>query len=221
MSNTFDLQANRTTYADVRRPTEQEWEKWALMPQLQLWKAVALLCEIEPSSLPPEGLWRPAPAGSAVSSFNARFEVAVEHQLNGSLLCAARPGGFRSTLVVRVADFSRWAIGLGWTMPRELQATWVGPDSSDSPADTGNRAGGPWPWGAHETELLRWLAAAAQRFWVNYNPADHTTAVNSDVVAAWLRQQKTADGKPIAKRVAEAMAQLLRANGLPTGPRRK
>ncbi|MDG4559998.1 MAG: hypothetical protein P9E88_01760 [Candidatus Competibacter sp.] len=71
-----------------------------------------------------------------------------------------------------------------------------------------------WPWGDYETELLRKLALAAKRFWVLYDPEDPTTAPTSTQVSQWLIQQG------VASRVAEIMAQILRADGLPKGPRK-
>lgn len=72
-----------------------------------------------------------------------------------------------------------------------------------------------WPWGEYETSLLRKMAAAAQRFWVdNYDPTDRTTAPTNVQVSDWLRSQGVAD------RTADVMASILRVDGLPTGPRR-
>lgn len=77
-----------------------------------------------------------------------------------------------------------------------------------------------WPWGGHETELLRKMAAAANRLWKTsdegglYDPTDPTTAPTNEQVEKLLEQ----DG--VAKRVREVMAQILRADGLRTGPRK-
>ncbi len=76
-------------------------------------------------------------------------------------------------------------------------------------------AGGPkWPWGSHETELLRHLAAAADRFWKNYDPSDTTTTPTNQEVIDWLKK------RCVAERTAEIMATILRADRLPTGPRK-
>lgn len=75
-----------------------------------------------------------------------------------------------------------------------------------------------WPWGTYETALLQKLAATVERYWVRYDPADPSTASKSDDVVTWLMEQRV-NGKPIANRVAEVMAQMTRADGLPTGPR--
>lgn len=77
----------------------------------------------------------------------------------------------------------------------------------------------PWPWGEHDTELLQHLAAAARQWWVNFDPTDKTTAPTNEQVEGWLTARTLSNGKPIATRVAEIMAQILRLDGLPTGPR--
>jgi hypothetical protein len=76
------------------------------------------------------------------------------------------------------------------------------------------RPAGTWPWGERETELLKHLAAAADRFWKHYDPSDQTTAPRSADVQEWLQKRS------VPKRVAQVMAQILREDGLPVGPRR-
>jgi hypothetical protein len=71
-----------------------------------------------------------------------------------------------------------------------------------------------WPWGTHETGRLRLLAEAAKQFWSTYDPADSTTAPINEHVIAWLMKERG-----LTKRAAEAMATILRADGLPPGPR--
>ena len=71
-----------------------------------------------------------------------------------------------------------------------------------------------WPWGDHDTELLRRLKDAAKRFWTNFDPTDPGTAPLSADVSAWLQE------RGVAARTAEVIASILRADGLPTGPRK-
>lgn len=71
-----------------------------------------------------------------------------------------------------------------------------------------------WPWGNYETKLLRELAAAAERFWTNYDPADPGTAPTSEQVENWLVDRK------VPMRTAQIMAKILRADGLRPGPRK-
>lgn len=77
----------------------------------------------------------------------------------------------------------------------------------------GQPSSGKWPWGDYETDLLRLLAAAAEKHWRLYDPNDASTAPKNATVVAWLKDRGVAD------RNAQVMATILRADGLPTGPR--
>lgn len=72
-----------------------------------------------------------------------------------------------------------------------------------------------WPWGSHHTEALGHLAAAAEKFWKNYDPSDATTAPTNEMVSDWLRQERN-----VSREKATSIASILRADGLKTGPRR-
>lgn len=71
-----------------------------------------------------------------------------------------------------------------------------------------------WPWGSHHTEMLGHLEAAAQTFWVRYDPADPSTAPTNEMVSRWLR-----DERGVSREKANAIASILRVDGLRTGPR--
>ncbi len=66
----------------------------------------------------------------------------------------------------------------------------------------------------HSTRLLEHLTAAADRFWKLYDPGDPTTAPTNETVSAWLQE------RGVSSRVADIMAQILRADGIPPGPRK-
>lgn len=117
-------------------------------------------------------------------------------------------------IVVKVADFVAWAGGLGWELPDEFPRHNAAGGYPVAPEGLQVGGGAKWPWGDYETELLRKLATAADRFWKLYDPADNTTAPTNQQVIEWLKQQGVAD------RTAEVMATILRADGLPTGPRK-
>lgn len=70
------------------------------------------------------------------------------------------------------------------------------------------------PWGKHDTVLLQHLAAAAEKFWKNYDPSDNSTAPTNVQIVNWLKARN------VKQRTAEIMATILRADGLPTGPRK-
>lgn len=71
-----------------------------------------------------------------------------------------------------------------------------------------------WPWGDHHTEQLGHLAAAARRFWKLYDPTDIGTAPMNRDVSKWLVTERK-----VSKTMADAMATMLRIDGLRTGPR--
>ena len=71
-----------------------------------------------------------------------------------------------------------------------------------------------WPWGDYETKLLGILAEAVDVFWIRYDPEDKSTAPTNSQVIAWLTK------RGVARRMAEVMATILRADGLPPGPRK-
>ena len=105
-------------------------------------------------------------------------------------------------VVIRDRGLTSWA---EWHAERNL--------AESEQVDT-LETGTPWPWGSYETMLLRKMAAAAERFWVNYDPGDATTAPTNAQVISWLKSQG------VAERTAEVMATILRVDGLPTGPRK-
>jgi hypothetical protein len=71
-----------------------------------------------------------------------------------------------------------------------------------------------WPWGGHHTELLGHLEAAARKWWQLYDPASPDTAPTNDMVSEWLVTERR-----VSKDKARAIASILRADGLRTGPR--
>jgi hypothetical protein len=85
------------------------------------------------------------------------------------------------------------------------------PSRSNGPETT---SAGPWPWGSFETRLLKDLSAAAKKWWSNFDPSDNTTAPKNEDVSKWLVHERG-----VSTRMAEAMATILRADDLPTGPR--
>lgn len=89
------------------------------------------------------------------------------------------------------------------------------PPNEDQGMATGTACVQAWPWGSYETKNLRILAEAAMRFWINYDPDDPTTAETNDTVSDWIQENYET-----SERVARAIATILRADGLQTGPRK-
>ncbi|MDR1848829.1 MAG: hypothetical protein LBQ75_02200 [Zoogloeaceae bacterium] len=89
------------------------------------------------------------------------------------------------------------------------------PQSGAKETPSGAVAGGTpsikWPWGDYSTKKLEIVAEAVQKFWVNYDPNDRTTAEKNKRVENWLIS------KGMSERLAESIAQIIRADGLPAG----
>lgn len=86
--------------------------------------------------------------------------------------------------------------------------------ASEAAPDASRPEVGHWPWGKHHTELLGHLEAAARRFWTGYDPTDPTTANTNATVIEWLEFDRK-----VSRKMAQAIATMLRPDGLRTGPR--
>lgn len=182
-----------------------DWGKWGRQKTARLWQASALF-----SNVPPEQCEFPFSPGAFDTFFN-RVPGSVIELLNlakaaiGSRALRVKPldGHTLEDAEVDLIAFTSWACDIGKKPPADFpwRAT----------MDLSLRA---WPWGSYETELLKKLALAADRFWNLYDPSDPTTAPTNEQVSDWLREQG------VATRTAEIMATILRADGLSTGPRR-
>ena len=203
----------RTSFNDVRQPEIEEWESWIIRPELRLWEAVALSCDVEPSSLPAEGVWKVAPTGTPARRFYLRYEAALS-AVNAGVLQAKRPTQYPSDWTVNASDFSSWARQAGVMLPlalnwRDLKTAAVNESSSS----------GRWPWGDYETRLLRWVDFAVRRFWVNYDPSDPSTAPKAEDVVPWLLAHQKEMGEKLSDREAKLITQLVKADTVRSGPR--
>lgn len=108
--------------------------------------------------------------------------------------------------------FSRWEVAR-WIKASGIKSLYrFDSDVSQGPVSLST---GRWPWGQHHTELLGHLEAAAKRFWVNHDPTDNTTAPTNQKVSEWLQSERK-----LSRMMADAIASILRADGLPSGPRK-
>lgn len=114
----------------------------------------------------------------------------------------------QSTAFVR-QQFSRVAIA-AWLDATDLDSVYL--FRSD---DNSVRRKHRWPWGDYDTVLLGHLEAAVREFWLDYDRDRPRTAPKNEVVADWLINERK-----ITRNKAEAIASILRADGLPTGPRK-
>ena len=192
-----------------------DWSQWERTRKAKLWQAVALLCELEPTRLE-----NPRPLSTVPQSpdltgnldtlfvqpppkFNSLLEQA-KAGINANLLKPAKLDPIHiEESEIDLTVFTSWANakelpfpeGFPWQPEMDFHVT-------------------GWPWGRYDTELLRKLAHAADHFWKNYQPNQPSTAPTNEQVIGWLVDQK------VARRTAEVMATILRADGLPSGPRK-
>lgn len=202
-----------SSFDDVRSPTLDEWEAWVLHVELRLWQAVALACEIEPSSLPAEGVWAHAPEGTTCKRFHGQYQAALS-AVSAGVLKVKAPSQFMSSWTVDVGDFVEWARRVGLELSPVLELA-----ASRHVAPQHSLADGRWPWGDYETRLLRWVAVAVRRFWVNYDPSDRSTAPTEKVVVQWLLAHQEKMGEELSGREAQLIAQLVKADSVGPGPR--
>ncbi len=189
---------------------QPDWGVWIHVPEATVWEAVALSLNIEPMSIARGRSWREyVTRNDSDGAFTKRLLVATRNLGAEKIL---RPISYDQGLgnySIDLGVFANWAIGIKWDVPGQFAE--IATRAALSPAET---KASRWPWGQHETELLRQLAAASQKFWSNYDPADPSTAPTNQQISDWL------EAKGVSNRVAEIMAQILRADGLPTGPRK-
>lgn len=87
------------------------WRKWLNMPEVELWQAVALSCNIEPPAYYPEGLG---------GDFDERMDIALAHLVPAGLLNHVAVNSRRHTSKVALADIARLAKSCQWQVPAEF-----------------------------------------------------------------------------------------------------
>ena len=190
-------------FGTILRP---KWDQWQTVQQTRLWHAVALACNLDP------GNYRQANNPKLSPLFNTPPKVFDDLLsdakrtigANGVLKLVSKSEEGLEESEIKLSNFATWLKSIGHHPPANFP--WQPEAITFSNMD--------WPWGRHETDLLRKLAAAANRFWNNYDPNDPTTAPTNQKVIDWLKEQGVADRK------AEVMASILRPEGLLTGPRK-
>lgn len=181
------------------------WDDWKATDRAKLWEAVALANNFNPSqftfgSTRLQRIFSPPPPQFEELLTQAKYSIGPA----GILKPIAFSSNGLEESEISLSNFVVWAKTIGYKLPSEFP--WQ--DELLPPLTPG------WPWGTHETELLRKLAAAANRFWKLYDPSDPTTAPTSKDVTDWLVKQG------IAERNASVMATILRADNIKPGPRK-
>lgn len=194
--------------ADPLAPKKPDWKQWKSAKTAKLWQAIALACDLAPSNfgifemmgkLNSQDLALQYPTFSTLLEW-ARKDLGPNGRLKAVTPCVAS----LENSEVSLSSFATWLKSTPHAPPKEFP--WAAEEIPLYNLD--------WPWGRHETALLRQLATAAAKFWKNYDPSDPSTAPTNKQVIDWLKAQGVAD------RTAEVMASILRADGLPTGPRK-
>lgn len=192
---------------DPLAPRKPDWGKWQTVRTAKLWHAIALACDLDPGNFPFFDIEKRSSSTLALNYpaifINLLTRAKNDLGPNGQLKAISLDLGNPEESLIKLSNFAGWLKALGHRPPAEFH--WMPEEMPHSNLD--------WPWGRHETELLRKLAAAANRFWKNYNPNEIDTAPTNKQVSDWLIEQG------VATRTAEVMASILRADGLPTGPR--
>ncbi len=195
----------------TKKAKPPNWEIWGNLQKAELWELVCLSCNVEPQSYH-QDRGRDIPADTREIIENRMFLAERIASTNSGPLLAvgnlAAGGGFK-TCHFSFANFTKWAESLNppWELPDEFPR--FEETKEELPISSSK-----WPWGDYETQLLTHLADAAREWWSTYDPGDPTTAPTNNDVKNWLISQG------VSSRVSEVMAQILRADGLPTGPRK-
>jgi hypothetical protein len=200
MSETIEVQLEELAGSDLAY--------WAGRKTFEIKDARFLLNDFKPSECPPKKRFP-----RRIVDTENRLRTWLNENGHGGILGTPSSGMFRrdvpyipgtpdKPIPIDVLKVAAEAMGL---RPKFLY-----PIEAEEP-----QAYSGWPWGSHETQLLRFLAEAAQRFWVNYDPADPSTAPTNEQVSEWLEE------KGVSKQKAEVMATILRADGLPDGRRKR
>jgi hypothetical protein len=111
-----------------------DWSYWRLIPTVTLLEAVSLSLNIDPRTLvphPPKGrLHGLATVRIPPSEFYSRLDLAM--RCIGEMLPGAKPRSGEGHVTLQ--SFTKWAAGLGWDVPPELEALAGDIELSDSMA---------------------------------------------------------------------------------------
>lgn len=212
---TFGLDMNRLITAPNQTQLKLEWARFtpALGRMRQCYDKARIF--YEQCMSPPEFPY-PAPLDMLCSVEMARH--LAEHDVNDGRQCYfyqwVTDDGLSDFNTQR---FARKAVVDWLTAIDQVSIYAFDGAKATMPVNAQSNQTARWPWGDHHTELLGHLEAAARRYWMNYDPTDVTTAPLSTAVSDWLCN----DERKVSRTMADAIAQLLRVDGLRTGPRSK
>lgn len=104
----------------VRKPN---WRKWLNIPELPIWKAVALSLDIDPDKARYTYNWKAeAHLTDESQEFKDRIEIAAAHVGRNPALTGEPADAFhQGELAVKLAEFAGWALSLHWKLPVTLK----------------------------------------------------------------------------------------------------
>lgn len=157
-------------------------------------------------------------AGWIQSEYDDRLSVIRNWALNDAIMATVysdyQDDVQRETIYdVRLSEIAARCVRFGWYIPEQLRA--LVPDAVRASAKGAEPQRDRWPWGEYETHLLRVMDDVARKWWVNYDPADPTTAKTKDEIVGAIMADHGC-----SKNQAEAIYTVLRPDDLRTGPRR-
>lgn len=207
-------------------------DKWARLPDVELWQAVLLHSFLDPDPLGVDSarsyeafLTLAARAQGEVSDGvvqeGDRPEIALKRNLDLALSAIDHNqikwvvwSGDTRRSNIRLSEFHAWALRTNLPVvdswPNRAGMSVRPTDSSDSPEKQHLRT---------YTKRLRALKAAADRFWTpvdqggGYMPGDKSTVSDQSVIAEWIEREFPFIGGD----AAAAMATVLRPDELPAG----
>jgi hypothetical protein len=94
-----------------------DWEEWQARVSAELWEAVALAHNIEPSTLPRD--WRYGDSSGTPAVLSRALRIACDHAKNGQLPHRDDRNFIAGNIVV-LHDFAAWAETLGWELPAKF-----------------------------------------------------------------------------------------------------
>lgn len=197
----------------LRHADAVTWRKWSRMRKACLWQAVALHCSLDPRYMTSTSIRfdDDLPNDSAARFYQEREIIAAQHLNDGTLKSGGSQDCSLLHRTVMLTDYRKWAQEMDMPLPPEFPSERALKIITGEPINK-------WPWGSHDTALLRLLAEVGN-LWRpeseggNYDPEDPTTAPTNNQIESWLK------ARGVSNKTSQVMATMLRDDDLPSGPR--
>ena len=188
---------------------EPDWAAWKDTLRAPLWKAMALLLNIEPKHIlvMEGGTLSLSRQIDHMPAFFEALDKAITALEIGHLRSYSEkhPDTETAEVDLDLAEFAQWAEAKGYSIPLGFP-------------QRGTKATMPifgWPWGNYDNRHLRVMAEAIQEFWQGYDPKSGEAAPKKIIVVAWLME------RGITEHIAKAMDTIMRADNIKPGRQAK